>query len=370
MQTYDFAPKLARVLAGYCRPVQPEDYVLVNASTEAAPLVETLVAEILDRGGHPVPMIGLPNLTNVFVRHAHTDAQFDFIDPGTLTRYREADMIFSIIAPTNTKQFARVAPETMARFQKGRRPLSELYLKRCADDDLRWNISAWPTEAGAQEAGMSLHDYTEFMYRACGLHHEDPVAYWSGLRDKQARLVEWLAGKQHAEIKGPGVDLTFAFGGRKWINSHGVRNFPDGEIFTAPIEDSMNGRIAFSFPTNYMGRRVEGVELTIQDGVVTEAHAAKDEAFLLSQLDTDEGARRIGEFAIGTNYGIQEFTGETLFDEKIGGTIHMALGEGIAKAGGVNKSTIHWDIVHDMQQGGEIWIDGTLFYKDGKFQVA
>ncbi|MCD4685570.1 MAG: aminopeptidase [Anaerolineae bacterium] len=370
MQTYDFAPKLARVLTEYCRPVGDGDYVLINGSTTATPLVEALFAAVLDRGGLPTVMLGLPGLLNGYVRHIHTDAQYTFIDPGTRARYEQADMIFTIMAPNNTKELSRVPVDKLQRFQQGRRELTELYLGRCADDSLRWNITAWPTEAAAQEAEMSLTDYTEFMYRACGLDQDDPVAYWTALRDRQATLVAWLAGKQCAEVKGPGVDLTFDFGGRSWVNSHGVKNFPDGEVFTSPIEDTMNGRIEFSYPTNYMGRSAEGVKLTFKDGVVVEASAEKGEDLLLSQLDMDEGARRVGEFAVGTNTGIKEFTGGILFDEKIGGTIHLALGEGIAESGGVNKSAIHWDIVHGMQDGGEIWIDGTLFYKDGEFQVG
>jgi aminopeptidase len=369
MQTYDFAPKLARVLTAYCRPVGEGDYVLINGQTTAIPLVEAIYAEVLDRGGLPTLMMGLAGLGDVAVRHIHTDAQFAFIDPGTRVRYEQADMIFTILAPNNIKSLSRVPMEIMQRFQQGRRELTELYLSRCADESLRWNITAWPTEAAAQEAEMSLADYTEFMYRACGLDQDDPVAYWTAMRDRQATLVAWLADKRHAEVKGPGVDLTFDFGGRAWVNSHGVKNFPDGEVFTSPIEDSMNGQIAFSYPTNYFGRRLEGVKLTLKDGVVVEASAEKGEDLLLSQLDMDEGARRVGEFAIGTNFGIQEFTGGILFDEKIGGTIHMALGEGLTDAGGVNKSAIHWDMVHGMRDGGEIWIDGALFYKDGAFQV-
>ncbi len=216
---------------------------------------------------------------------------------------------------------------------------------------------------------MGLLAYTEFIYKACGLHHPDPLAYWRDLKARQERLITWLHGKQHAAIKGPDIELSFDFTDRLWVNSWGNHNFPSGEIFTGPVEDSVNGHVAFSYPTVYGGREISGVKLTFEDGVVTEASANKGEDYLLSQLDMDAGARRLGEFAIGTNTGIQQFTGNTLFDEKIGGTIHMALGRSIPESKGVNQSQIHWDMVHDMKNGGEITIDGELFYKNGEFVI-
>jgi aminopeptidase len=189
------------------------------------------------------------------------------------------------------------------------------------------------------------------------------------MREQQLRLTAWLNGKNHVEVRGPGIDLSYDFTGRPWCSSHGELNLPDGEVYSSPIEDSVNGQVAFNFPARYQGREVSGVRLVFKDGRVVEASAEKGEDYLFSQLDLDEGARRLGEFSIGTNRGIQQYTGETLFDEKIGGTIHMALGNSYTETGGQNKSAIHWDMIHDLRSGGQILIDGEPFFRNGKFVV-
>jgi aminopeptidase len=264
---------------------------------------------------------------------------------------------------------AMVDPARVAKSQKGNRPIIEKYFERINDKSLNWNITAWPTQASAQEAEMGLNAYADFVYRACGLDQADPVAYWTNFRERQTRLTDWLQGKKHAEVRGPGVELSFDFTDRPWVSCHGTVNFPDGEIFTSPIENSMNGYVEFNYPSMFGGREVNGTRLVFKDGRCVEASAKKNEEYLLSQLDMDDGSRCLGEFAIGTNMGIQKFTGEILFDEKIGGTFHMALGEGIAESGGLNKSAIHWDMIHGMRDGGEVYIDGELFYKSGEFVV-
>ena len=365
--THDFAPRLARVLTEYCRPVQPGDYVLINTSVEAAPLVEALFDAVLRCGGNPVTRIGLPTLFERFLRHANDD-QLTFLNPVMMAELEETDVLFTIVAESNTRGLSSIDAARLARFQQGRRPWVERYLARCADDDLRWNITAWPTPASAQDAEMGTLDYTEFVYRACGLHHDDPVAYWTDLRDRQERLITWLEGKQRCDVRGPGIELSLDLTGRHWINCYGVRNFPDGEIFTCPVEDSVNGWVEFNLPSIYSGREINGIRLVFKDGAVVEASATKGQDYLLIQLDMDDGARRLGEFAIGTNSGIDRFTRSILFDEKMGGTIHMALGTNPnADTGGINKSAIHWDMVHNMKDGGEIRIDGEVFYQNGEF---
>lgn len=366
--THDLAPRLAEVLTGYCRPIQPGDYVVIRSNTLAAEFIPALFTAILQRGGHPSLALDLPELDELFLLHA-SDAQLDFIDPAAQTRLERADVLLSIWAPENPHALTAIPPERMVRAQQGQAPLRQMYLQRVDDDSLRWNICAWPTEAAAQQAHMSARAYREFVYRAAGLHQPDPVAYWTGFRERQARLQAWLADKSHVEVRGPGIALTLEYARRHWRSSYGERNFPDGEIYTAPVEDSVNGRVAFSFPTYYGGREVSGAVLTFKDGLCVEATAERGEDFLLSQLDLDAGARRLGEFAIGTNWGVDRVTGNTLFDEKMGGTIHMALGNGYVQTGSQNKSAIHWDMVHDMRDGGEIWIDGTLFYRAGEFMV-
>jgi aminopeptidase len=362
---HDFAPKLAKIMTEYCCPVEKGDYVLIMAGSASEPLIEALVEAILKRGGNPTYDIGLPNLSEIYMKYA-TEEQFDFIDPATWTQVNEVDVLYSIYAPTNTKRLATFPGELLARQQQGQRKISEAYLKRVTDKTIRWNISPWPTQAAAQGAEMGLLAYTEFVYQACGLDQPDPVAYWTAFRDRQTRLVDWLKGKRHAEVRGPGVDLSFDFADREWESCHGTVNFPDGEIFTSPVEASVNGHVHFNYPSDYGGREINGVQLTFKDGKVIDACASKSEDYLLGQLDMDDGARYLGEFAIGTNNGIQKFTHSILFDEKIGGSIHMALGHSV-RPEGQNKSAIHWDMVHNMKDGGEILIDGELFYKSGDF---
>jgi aminopeptidase len=364
----DFAPKLADVLTRYSAPVNPGDKVGIIGSTSAAPLIEALYEAVLRRGGHPIVDVRLPNLFDLFLRLGNED-QLDFLDPSALTLIQTIDIRYAIAAPDNTRGMSGVDPVRLTRVQRTFRPYWETYRERRDAGHLRWNVCAWPTTAAAQDAEMSLIDYREFVYRACGLDQPDPVAYWQSFRDRQTRLADWTHGKSRAEVHGPGIDLTFDFGGRIWKSAHGEVNMPDGEVYTSPVETSVNGHIEFSYPTRHGGREVSGVKLTFKDGVVVEASAAKGEDYLLSQLNLDEGARRLGEFAIGTNAGIQRFTGDTGLDEKIGGTIHVALGNAYADVGGTNNSAIHWDMVHGMRDGGEIWLDGELYYRSGTFAI-
>ncbi len=364
----DFAPKLARVLTEYSRPVNPGDYVLIRAEAEAMPLIEALYEAVLRRGGHPEVQMLLPRLSEILVRDG-SEEQLRYGSPKANFLIENVDVMYSIYAESNPKNLSGYPSEKVAQRFEGRRAWLETYHRRFADGTLRWAISAWPSAGMAQQADMGLLAYTDFIYKACAFDTDDPVAHWVAFRERQDRLVSWLNGKQHAEVTGPGIELSFDFVGRKWINAHGDLNFPDGEIYTGPVEDSVNGHVEFNYPTVFDYVEVDGVNLTFKGGVVTDASAEKGEAHLLAKLDADPGARRLGEFAIGTNMGIQQFTGMTLFDEKIGGTIHMALGRSIPMTLGQNKSAVHWDMVHDMTRGGEIRIDGELFYQNGKFVI-
>jgi aminopeptidase len=366
---------MAKILTEYSSPVQPGDYVtIVGNGATCAPLIEALCEAILKRGGIPnvqaASLIG-PDYSAYFELYlrAASDEQLDHLDSTVMHWANASDAIFFIKAPANAKALSAIAPERVVRFRRAAQPFNSRYLERYAAGDLRWTVVGWPTDALAQTAEMGLLEYTAFVARACGLDQPDPVAYWQDFRAMQERLVAWLADKRHAEVKGPGIHLSFDFRDRPWISCHGEVNFPDGEIFTSPVEDSVNGRVAFNYPCVYLGSEVEGVKLRFENGVAVEASAAKNEAFLLSQLDLDAGARRLGEFAIGTNRGVTRMTRSILFDEKIGGSIHMALGRSYEEAKGVNQSAIHWDMVHNMRDGGEIWVDGALFYRAGEFMV-
>jgi len=373
--TKNLATDLAKILTEYSSPIQPGDYVTIAAQHDtAAPLVEALFEAVLKRGGYPnVQSAALISADyspyfELFMREAN-DAQLDHLDSTIMHWVNHSDALFFIKAPTNTKAVSTIDPARISRFRRAIQPFGEAYLDRYDQGELRWTVVGWPTQALAQSAEMGLRAYEAFVYRACGLDQPDPVAYWTAFREQQERLVAWLADKKHAEVRGPGIDLSFDFDGRLWVSCHGELNFPDGEIFTSPVEDSVNGTVAFNFPSVYQGFEVDGVKLRFEDGVAVEASASKGEAFLLSQLDTDAGGRRLGEFAIGTNMGVQQLTRSILFDEKIGGSIHMALGRSYAEAKGLNQSAIHWDMVHNMKDGGEIVIDGELFYRGGEFMV-
>ncbi|MDF2520846.1 MAG: peptidase [Clostridia bacterium] len=242
-------------------------------------------------------------------------------------------------------------------------------LQKIGSGELNWCGTQYPTNSAAMDANMSLWEYEEFLFEACHLNSADPVAEWMKVHDEQERIVQILDTKKHLEFKSKDTQLTLDVEGRKWVNCDGKVNFPDGEIYTSPIENSVNGHIRFSYPAIHMGNEVEDIVLTFKDGKVVDAKAAKGEEFLKKMLASDEGASRVGEIAIGTNYKIPKFTKNILFDEKLGGTIHLAVGASLPEAGGQNQSGLHWDMICNMKDGGEIYGDGELIYKDGKFVI-
>jgi aminopeptidase len=298
-----------------------------------------------------------------------TGDQLAFVPPEAEVLIGSAACLIGIMAPENTKAMSGVDPKKMAVRGKAMEPLGETMMRRTQEGDLRWTGCAYPTQAAAQDAGMSLREYADFVYGAGLLGEPDPVAAWQKLKDRQDKIIEWMQGKSEIHITGPGTDLTVSVAGRTWVNDDGHFNFPGGEIFTGPVENSATGEIQFTYPGFYAGREVTGIRLVFRDGKVVDFSAQTDQAFLQEMLDMDEGARRLGEFAFGTNPGIQQFTKNTLFDEKIGGTLHMALGRSYPETGGVNESALHWDIVFDLRQGGEVTVDGQPFSKDGVFQI-
>jgi aminopeptidase len=239
--------------------------------------------------------------------------------------------------------------------------------RREAEGKYRWGGLPYPVDAMAQEAEMALPEYEDFVYSSCLVDREDPVAEWKKVRVEQQKVCDFLNKVSKIRVVGEDTDLSYSVKDRKWINCCGEKNMPDGEVFTAPVEDSVNGSIRFTFPGLFYGREIEDIRLSFKDGRVVKASAAKGDE-LLQQLLKIDGADRLGEAAIGTNYGISRFTKHMLFDEKMGGTVHMALGlNPIPETGGLNKSALHWDILKDMKKGGEIYADDKLFYKDGKF---
>lgn len=363
-----FAERMAYVLTHYSIPIRPGELVVIDGSVAAEPLIDALTAAVLQRGGHPHVSVQMPNTAEILLQYGNAE-QRTFHDPIQMKRLEKLDVYFRILAPMNTKNLSHFDPKLTADYQQGIQGWREIFTRRWSAGELRWCGAPWPTVAQAQDAEMGLQAYRQFVYEACGLDQEDPIRYWQDFRDRQSKLVKWLDGKKKMVMQGPGIDLTLSIAGRKWISAHGEVNFPDGEIFTSPVETEVEGQVAFNLRTVYAGHEVEGAELTFKNGVVVDAKARKGEDFLLTQLNLDAGARRLGEIAIGTNWGIQDVTGSTLFDEKIGGTIHMALGRAFAYANGVNESMVHWDMVHDMKDGGEIRVDDELIYQNGEFLI-
>lgn len=361
--------KYAKVLVDYSTKVKKGDLVVIRAtSCEAQPLVKEIYKQVLLKGANPVVKTVMDGLSETFIKYAD-DEQLAYIDPMTETEYEKADVLISIGAPTNTKSMAKADSKKMAKRSAATRELSNKMLKRSAEGKLKWVIADFPTNALAQEARMSLDEYTEFLINACYLNLEDPVSKWKEIDKEQQRLADYLNKTTKLRIVGEDTDITFDTTGRKWLNCSGQCNFPDGEIYTSPVEDSANGTIYFDFPQIYRGNEAHKVRVRLENGKVVEASAEKGEDYFLDMINMDEGSRFVGEIAIGTNTMIQEITGNILFDEKIGGAIHMALGASYPEAGGKNVSGLHWDLIKNMKNGSEVYADDVLIYKDGKFVI-
>ena len=300
------------------------------------------------------------------MKHA-SEEQLRFVSPTARMETQKLDAILSVWGDVNTKEMTNVDPKRMAISRSANRPLFDKMLSRIAAGDLRWCGTQFPTAASAQDAEMSLVEYEEFVYGAGLLEKKDPIAEWKKVSTRQATMAASLEKLKTIRIVGLDTDLTFSVGGRKWINCDGRQNFPDGEIFTGPLEDSAEGHIRYTFPAVYAGKEVENVRLVFKQGKVVEARADKGEEYLHAMLETDAGARYVGELAFGTNYGIRRFTKNTLFDEKIGGTLHIAVGASLPESGGKNKSALHWDMVCDTRKGFVVYGDGKPVMKDGKW---
>ena len=341
----------ARLLAGYCLDVQPGQQVVVRGGAGAAPLMLALQREILRRDAWPILRVALEGQDESWWSAAR-DAHLDGHAPLELTEAERTDAAVSIHSPDNVTALAGVDPDRLTRAARARRAIRDAGSRR------RWNVTLWPVPALAQQAGMGTVAFARLVERALFLDRPDPVAAWRELSDRQARLIERLAGVSEIRIEAPGTDLTLHVGGRTWVNSDGKRNLPSGEVFTGPLEDSATGTIRFTIPSSPGGVDVAGVELRFQDGLVVDARAERGQDYLRSTLDTDAGARRLGELGIGTNTGIDRPTGMILLDEKIGGTVHLALGRSYPETGGVNESAVHWDLICDLRDGGRLLADG------------
>ena len=362
------AEALAQILVRYSTKVTEGDVCVVQGTTAGEPLVLDVYEEVLRAGGLPILQMSPEDALASYFRLA-SDAQLDWIPPTTQWTTEHADVRIVAMADENVRALSRVDPKKQSRNQKARRPLMETSMRRSASGEHRWALTIFPTQAYASEAGMSLSEYEDFYYGACLVDDPDPVTAWERQADEVNRLSEWMGGRREVHITGPGTDIRLGVEGRTWIPCAGRHNMPDGEFFTGPVEDSVEGEVSFSFPAAYGGREVSGVRFRFEGGKVVDASAERGEAFLLETLDTDEGSRRLGELGIGTNYGISTGTKEILLDEKIGGTVHMAVGMSYPESGGQNASAVHWDMVCDLRRGGSIVVDGQELQRDGAFVV-
>jgi aminopeptidase len=360
----------ARILVDYSTQVKPGDIVAITTTTIAESLVRALYRLILERGAYPHILLALPDQDELLFEHGD-DPQLEFVPRFHKTAFEEFDVLIKVRAQANPRGLSDVPPERQSIHQRSTSKLLDTQMRRGADGSLRWMSTLFPTQGYADEAGMSFEDYQDFVYRAIHADAEtpNPVAHWLAVEDEQKRYIQLFQGHDRVHLHGPDVDLKLSVKGRTFINACGHVNMPDGEIYTGPVEDSVNGWVRFSYPAMTQGRIVEGIELLFQDGKVVEASAKANQEFLQEMLNIDDGARYVGEFAIGTNYQIDRFTKSILFDEKIGGSFHLALGAGYPETGSINRSMIHWDMICDMRKDSIIRVDGEVVYRDGRFVV-
>lgn len=360
--------RLAETLVNYSVKVKPGDWVLIRGDVVSEPLVVEVVHAVMKAGGLPNINMTSDDITEAYLRGANQE-QLEWVSPVSKLLFNEADVLIALRGVSNTRSLTNIDPAKQRTMGIARKELTETYMRRAAAGELRWTTTQFPCTAFAQEADMSLSEYQDFVYAATYADQDNPIGEWQRIHDEQQEIVDWLVGKKIVTVKSPNADLTLSIEGRSFINSDGTHNMPSGEVFTGPVENSANGWVNFTYPAIRGGREVEGVRLEFQDGKVVNATAKKNQEYLIAMLDSDDGARYLGEFAIGTNYGIKKFTKSILYDEKIGGSFHMAVGAGYPETGSVNKSAIHWDFICDIQQDSEIRVDGDLLYKDGKFQI-
>ncbi len=358
--------KLAKLLVNYSTKIKKGDFVFVSCDEVATPWMVEVVKEVVKAGAYVETLLSSQEVSEIKLKYS-SEEQLLQEDTIFKTMLEKADVWISAWASRNTKAFSRINAEKIKMSSKGSTGWRKIYSEKMGNGSLRWCGTQFPTDSDAQEASMSFSDYEEFVYGAGLLESKDPVAEWKRISAEQERWVRFLDTKKELQFISEGTDIKVNIEGRKWINCDGQVNFPDGEVFTSPVEDGVDGVITFSFPGIYMGKEIEGIVLEVEKGKVVNAAATKGEDLLKALLKIDEGACRFGEVAIGTNYGIKDFTRNMLFDEKIGGTVHMAIGDSMPEAGGLNRSIIHWDMLCDMRNVGKIYADGELFYENGRF---
>ena len=359
--------KLAQVMVHYSLGIKPNQKVYLQSTPVAHEFNLAFYEEAIQAGAHVTFAIDgayYPGAQEIFLKYA-SKKQLEFVSPVRKLLIETYDARMVVEAETNTRELSGIDPKRIALWRRANAPMFKKMIKRIESGELKWCLTLYPTEAAAQEANMSLTEYSEFVFEAGLLNAKDPVTLWKAERKRQQKLANWLKGKDKVALKGSDIDLTLSIKGRTFIPCAGDQNFPDGEIFTSPVENSVNGWVRFKYPAIFDGQEIEDIELWFENGKVVQEQAKRNQELLTAQLNTDAGARILGEWGIGTNYNIKKFTKNMLFDEKLGGTIHLAMGLGFEEAGGKNTSGLHWDMLCDMERS-EIVVDGKLFYRNGK----
>jgi aminopeptidase len=358
--------RLAELVLDHSLALKAGEVLRIEAEAVAAPLILPLHREAIKRGAHAYAALDLAGLNELLVAHG-SDEQLEFVSPIELREVDTIDAAISIWSETNTRSFSRADPDRRQRQLAAQRQVAIRRRDRVTRGELRWCGTLCPTNAHAQDAEMSLDEYEDFVFRACHVLDDDPVGHWRRIGEQlQARAGE-LGSVRELQITGDGTDLTVLVEGRPWRAAHGRQNVPDGEVYTSPVESGINGTIRFAFPAVFSGREMDDVRLRFEHGRVVDAEAAGGEAYLKSLLEMDEGASGVGEIAFGLNYEIDRFTRNILFDEKIGGTMHLALGMGFEDLGGLNRSALHLDLICDLREEGEVRADGELVWQAGRF---
>ncbi len=360
--------KYAQLLVNYCVSLKEGERVFIQSTTLAEPLVREVYREVLRAGGLPHVNLLFRDQGNIRLNES-SEAQLQYVDPLYAQAVEEFDAYIYIRAPFYSRSTQTTNSEASTILREAMRPHGQRYSERTATLELKRTLCEYPTLAHAQNAGLSLEEYADFIYNACFLYEDDPKACWEEVSRSQQHIVDHLNGCTEMHYLGENIDLKFSTKGRTWINSDGQTNMPSGEVYTAPVDDSVNGTIHFSYPSIFRGEEVEGITLWVKDGWVERWEAEQGQELLDRIFEIDEGARRFGEAAIGTNYRIQTPVKNILFDEKIGGSVHLAVGQAYRQNGGVNQSSIHWDMIADMQNGGQIFADGQLIYENGQFLI-
>jgi len=358
--------KHAEVLLKYSLDLKKGEKLLLKGDLATLPLLNECYRLALQRGAFPQTIIVNEELAEILLKNGNEE-QIKYVPADQYTAAETVDASLTLWGESNTRMLSNVNPEKIKLRAQGLSRIKDIMFAREAKNEFKWCLTVYPTQAHAQDANMSLSEFEDFVYGASLLDEQDPIEKWRQIEREQKKICDVLNLKKRFRVVSDGTDLKMSVEGRKWVNCCGHVNFPDGEIFTGPVEDSVEGHIRFSFPGIYGGREIENIILTFEKGKVIKAFATKGEELLHQLLETDAGARYVGEIAVGTNHNIQRLTKNMLFDEKIGGTIHLAIGRSIPQSLGKNLSAIHWDMLCDMKDGGEIFADGELIYKGGKF---